>query len=56
MLLAGVVQHLLGSSAPSTALLSFLVDAVTEHDAALLPELERAMEHKRRELREREKR
>jgi len=41
---------------PSTAPLSFLVDAVTEHDAALLPELERAVERKRRELREREKR
>ncbi|HXP45867.1 MAG TPA: BlaI/MecI/CopY family transcriptional regulator [Terriglobales bacterium] len=52
LLLAGAIQRLLGSSAP----LSFLVDAVTEHDAALLPELERAVERKRRELREREKR
>ncbi len=55
LLLAGAIQRLLGSSAPSTAPLSFLVDAVTEHDAALLPELERAVERKRRELREREK-
>jgi len=56
LLLAGAIQRLLGSSAPSTAPISFLVDAVTEHDVALLPELERAVERKRRELREREKR
>ncbi len=55
-LLAGAIQRLLGSSAASSAPLSFLVDAVTEHDAALLDDLERAVERKRRELREREKR
>ena len=54
-LLAGAIQRMLGS-APSSAPLSFLVDAVTEHDAALLDELERAVERKRRELRDKEKR
>jgi predicted transcriptional regulator len=56
LLLASAIQRVLGSSAPSSAPLSFLVDAVTEHDAALLDELERAVERKRCELREREKR
>jgi predicted transcriptional regulator len=56
LLLASAIQRLLGGSAPSSAPLSFLVDAVTEHDAALLDDLERALERKRRELREREKR
>jgi predicted transcriptional regulator len=56
MLFTGAIQRLLGSSAPLSAPLSFLVDAVTEHDAALLPELERAVERKRRELREKGKR
>jgi len=54
--LAGVIQRLLGGSAPSSAPLTFLVDAVSEHDARLLEELERAVERKRRELREKEKR
>jgi predicted transcriptional regulator len=53
--LAGAIQRLLGSSPRSSAPLSCLVDAVTEHDAALLEELERAVERKRRELRKREK-
>ena len=55
-MLAGAIQSLLGSSAPSSAPLSFLVDAVTEHDAALLDELQRVVERKRRELRKRGKR
>ena len=55
LLFTVAVQRLLGSSARSVAPVSFLVDAVTEHDAALLPELERAVERKRRELRERGK-
>ena len=55
LLVAGAIRRLLGSST-AAAPISFLVDAVTEHDAALLPELERAVERKRRELREREKR
>jgi len=53
LLFTGAVQRLLRSSAVSVAPVSFLVDAVTEHDAALLRELERAVERKRRELRER---
>jgi predicted transcriptional regulator len=53
-LLAGAIQRLLGGSAPSSAPLSFLVDAVTEHDAALLDDLERAVARKRRELRDKE--
>lgn len=56
MLFVGAIHRLLGSSAPRTAPLSFFVDAVTEHDAALLPELERAVERKRRELRDKGKR
>jgi predicted transcriptional regulator len=54
MRLAGVVQQVLGGSAQSSVLLSFLVDAVSQHDAALLEQLQRAIEHKRRELRSRE--
>jgi predicted transcriptional regulator len=54
--LAGAIQRLLGGSAPSSAPLSFLVDVVSEHDATLLEELERAVERKRRELQRREKR
>lgn len=54
--LVGAIQRLLGGSTPSSAPLSFLVDAVTEQDAALLEELQRAVERKRCELRRREKR
>ena len=50
------IQELLGSAAEPTAPISFLVDTVTEHDRALLDELQRAVERKRRELRKREKR
>jgi predicted transcriptional regulator len=46
----GVIRELLGSSTFSSAPLSFLVEAVTEHDLALLDELERTIERKRREL------
>lgn len=46
----GVIRELLGSSTSSSAPLSFLVEAVTEHDLALLDELERTIERKRREL------
>jgi len=53
--LARAIQQVLGGSAQSSALLSFLVDAVTEHDAALLEKLQREVERKRRELRSREK-
>ena len=49
------IRQLLGSTAESAAPISFLVDAVTEHDRALIDELQRAVERKRRELRKREK-
>jgi predicted transcriptional regulator len=53
-----VIQHLLGSgsgSGSATLPLSYLVEAVTEHDIELLDELQQLVENKRRELREREK-
>jgi predicted transcriptional regulator len=50
------IRELLGAAAEPSAPISFLVDAVTEHDRALLDELQRAVERKRRELRKREKR
>lgn len=43
------IGELLGTAAGNT--MSYLVEAVTEHDRALLDELERAIEQKRRELR-----
>jgi len=55
-LFASAIQHLFGGSPAADAPLSFLVDAVTEHDIELLPALERAVERKRRELKERRKR
>ena len=50
MRLAGAIRQGLGASVESSALLSFLVDAVTEHDAALLEKLHQEVERKRREL------
>lgn len=51
-----VIQRLLGSgSGPASLPLSYLVEAVTEHDIELLDELQQLVENKRRELREREK-
>ena len=44
------IRKFLGGANPSPAPLSFLVDAVTEHDARLLDSLEQAIEQKRREL------
>lgn len=44
------IRKLLGSASPTPAL-SFLVDAVSDHDAKLLDSLEEAIERKRRELR-----
>jgi len=55
-LLASAISALIGSSSGADVPLSFLVEAVTEHDVALLPALERAVERKRRELKERRKR
>jgi predicted transcriptional regulator len=48
------LKRLLASGLNPSAPLSFLVDTVTEHDAALLNELARAVNRKRRELRGRE--
>lgn len=44
------IRNLLGAGNSSHAPLSFLVDAVSEHDRALLDELQRIIEAKRREL------
>jgi len=46
---------LLQSAANPALPLSYLVDAVTEHDSALLDELSRAVNYKRQELRRRGK-
>jgi predicted transcriptional regulator len=50
------IRELLGSADSSHMPLSFLVDAVSEHDRALLDELQRVIEEKRRELDEQEER
>jgi predicted transcriptional regulator len=52
---AASLQSLLRSGDPALPV-SFLVDTVTEHDAALLDELARAVGRKRRALRKREAR
>jgi len=44
------IRHLLQSSSTSSPLLSYLVEAVSAHDAALLDELQVLIERKRREL------
>lgn len=49
------LQRMLNLAVNPSAPVSFLVDTVTEHDAALLDELTRAVNRKRRELRKREK-
>jgi predicted transcriptional regulator len=49
--LAASLRELLGGRSAQDAPVSFLVDEITRHDAALLDELERAIERKRRELR-----
>lgn len=48
--LAASLRELLGGRSTQDAPVSFLVDEITRHDAALLDELERAIERKRREL------
>lgn len=50
------IQELLSSGATSSLPLSYLVEAVTEHDIELLDELQKLIETKRRELQKREKR
>ncbi len=51
---AAGLQNLLRSAGNPALPLSFLVDTVTEHDAALLPELARAVGRKQRALRKKE--
>jgi predicted transcriptional regulator len=46
------LQELFGTKSLSAAPVSFLVDEITKHDASLLDELERAIEKKRRELKQ----
>ncbi len=47
------VRQLLGSGDTSSLPLSYLVEALSAHDAQLLDELQRLVEHKRRELKSR---
>ena len=49
------IQQLLDSGSAASLPLSYLVEAVTEHDIELLGELQQLVENKRRELRDREK-
>jgi len=48
------IRQLLRSSAASSLPLSFLVEAVSEHDAKLLERLQELVERKRRELQDKE--
>jgi predicted transcriptional regulator len=45
------IRQLFGSGAAAPLPLSYLVEAVSEHDAGLLDDLQRLLEQKRRELR-----
>jgi|ERR1700733_4627711 predicted transcriptional regulator len=45
------IRQLLGSGTTATLPLSYLVEAVSEHDARLLDDLQRLLDEKRRELR-----
>jgi predicted transcriptional regulator len=45
------ILQLLGSSAAASLPLSYLVEAVSEHDARLLDDFQRLLDQKRRELR-----
>jgi predicted transcriptional regulator len=54
-ILGAKISCLLQSAANPCLPLSYLVDAVTEHDSALLEELRRAVNRKRQELRRRGK-
>jgi predicted transcriptional regulator len=51
-----VMHEVLFGSTHSARLMSYLVEAVSEHDHSLLDELERAIEQKRHELHGREER
>jgi hypothetical protein len=48
------IRQLLDSGTTASLPLSYLVEAVSEHDAGLLDELQRLLDKKRRELREQE--
>ncbi len=50
------IRQLLASGSSTLLPLSYLVEAVTQHDIDLLDELQQLVENKRRELQEREKR
>jgi predicted transcriptional regulator len=50
------IRQLLGSGPESSLPLSYLVEAVSQHDAGLLDELQQLLEQKRREMRSKEKR
>jgi predicted transcriptional regulator len=49
------IRQLLGSGTTTALPLSYLVEAVSEHDARLLDDLQRLLDQKRRELRNKEK-
>jgi predicted transcriptional regulator len=49
------IKQLLGSNEVSSLPLSYLVEAVSEHDTELLDELQKLVERKRRELKGKEK-
>lgn len=55
-LIRRAVGEMLGSSERTADPMSYLVEAVSEHDRSLLDDLERAIERKRRELKKREER
>ena len=50
-----MVRQLLSSSTAATLPLSYLVEAVSQHDTRLLDELQKALDRKRHELRVKEK-
>src|SRR5271167_502993 len=50
------IRQLLGSGAAASLPLSYLVEAVSEHDAGLLDDLQRLLDEKRRELRSKPRR
>lgn len=50
------IKQLLGSDSAASLPLSYLVEAVSEHDVELLDELQELIERKRRDLRKKEQR
>ena len=51
----GSIRQLLGSGDPSSLALSYLVEALSNHDAELLDDLQVLVERKRRQLKDQEK-